>query len=73
MTGMKRQRVDVAKVIRREDGEKGKVGKEEEDGDERHGDPDGSLEVPFGVTKFSKAEVDVVEAIVLEVGRRERS
>lgn len=59
------QGVDVAQVIGGEDGEVGKVGEQEEDGDKGHGDPDGALEVPLGVAELAEAEVDVVEAVVL--------
>jgi hypothetical protein len=57
--------MDVTEVVGGEDGEEGKVGQEEENGNKGHGDPDGTLEVPLGISKLSEAEVNVVEAIVL--------
>lgn len=57
--------MDVAEVVGGKDGEVGKVGEQEKDGDKGHGDPDSALEIPLRVTEFAEAEVDVVEAIVL--------
>lgn len=53
MTRMKGQRMDVAEVVGGEDGEVGEVGEQEEDSHKGHGNPDGALEVPFGVAELA--------------------